>query len=124
MSPSNVTAIDGTDVQVVTLADLLAQERGFRNWLVGIFGTILGVAVTLGVLYGTMRADLGILARRVEEIRVEGSTPVHAIQTDLTLFRERQDQNTMNIAKMTVAVAENAEALARIEAYFRIPKPK
>jgi len=110
-----VTNTKGEEIEVVTLADLLDSERALRKWVVGSFLTIVLTAVSLGVLYGKMVSDITRIGTRVEEIRLEGSLPVQAVQRRLDLIVERQNLNTTNIGTITTLMAEHQRLLLRID---------
>jgi len=111
-----VKNVEGHDIEVVTLTDLLVSERALRKWVIGSFVTIVLTAASLGVLYGRMVSDISQIGQRVEEIRKEGSVPVQDLHTQLGVIDERQKTNTANIEKMTALLMKNQETLIRIEA--------
>ena len=115
-----VTNVEGNEIEVASIRDLLESERALRKWVVGSFVSIVVTAVSLGVLYGKMVSDISRIGVRVEEIRAEGSVPLQGLHTELSLMAERQRQNTKNIDKMTAMVMNNQDALARIEARIGI----
>jgi hypothetical protein len=116
MMTRTVKNVEGHDIEVVTLTDLLVSERALRKWVIGSFVTIVLTAASLGVLYGRMVSDISQIGQRVEEIRKEGSVPVQDLHTQLGVIDERQKTNTANIEKMTALLMKNQETLIRIEA--------
>jgi len=111
-----VKNVQGNDIEVVTLSDLLVSERALRKWVIGSFVTIVLTAASLGVLYGKMVSDISRIGARVEEIRKEGSVPVQELMTRLDVIDERQQVNTKRIAEITALLMQNQAALIRIEA--------
>ena len=111
-----VKNVQGDDIEVVTLSDLLVSERALRKWVIGSFVTIVLTAASLGVLYGKMVSDISRIGARVEEIRKEGSVPVQELMTRLDVIDERQQVNTKRIAEITALLMQNQAALIRIEA--------
>lgn len=110
-----VKNVQGDDIEVASIRDLLESERALRKWVVGSFVSIVVTAVSLGVLYGKMVSDISRIGARVEEIRQEGSVPVQDLHNQLHMIDERQQVSTANIEKLTTLTMENQDALARIE---------
>jgi len=110
-----VKNVQGDDIEVASIRDLLESERALRKWVVGSFVSIVVTAVSLGVLYGKMVSDISRIGARVEEIRQEGSVPVQDLHNQLHVMDERQQVSTANIEKLTALTMENQDALARIE---------
>jgi len=110
-----VKNVQGDDIEVASIRDLLESERALRKWVVGSFVSIVVTAVSLGVLYGKMVSDISRIGARVEEIRQEGSVPVQDLHNQLHVIDERQQVSTANIEKLTALTMENQDALARIE---------
>ena len=110
-----VKNVEGDDIEVASIRDLLESERALRKWVVGSFVSIVVTAVSLGVLYGKMVSDISRIGARVEEIRQEGSVPVQDLHNQLHVIDERQQVSTANIEKLTALTMENQDALARIE---------
>jgi len=110
-----VKNVQGDDIEVASIRDLLESERALRKWVVGSFVSIVVTAVSLGVLYGKMVSDISRIGARVEEIRQEGSVPVQDLHNQLHMIDERQQVSTANMEKLTALTMENQDALARIE---------
>jgi hypothetical protein len=110
-----VKNVDGPDVELVTLKDLLASERALHRWVIGSFGVIVVTAVSLGVLYGKMVSDVSQIGRRVEEIRAEGSVPLKELREALAVIDERQKINSAHIAEIQTLLSQSQAALLRIE---------
>ena len=110
-----VKNVQGDDIEVASIRDLLESERALRKWVVGSFVSIVVTAVSLGVLYGKMVSDISRIGARVEEIRAEGSVPLQDVHRQLALLQERMEQNSLLQEKLTALTMENQDALARIE---------
>lgn len=104
-----VNTVEGHEAQVLDQGDLLTLEREIRSWIMRIVWALLGAAVIVGASYADVRSQATSNARRIEEIRVEGSLPVQLLKQDIAVIRAELAAN----ADRQTAIMQVLERLER-----------
>lgn len=104
-----VTTVEGHEAQVVDQGDLLTMEREIRTVIMRIVWALLGASLIVGASYADVRSQGTSNARRIEEIRVEGSLPVQAVKQDIAVIKAELAAN----AERQAAIMQVLERLDR-----------